>query len=660
MDQKQDIRLTGHKKRHIAEEFLQAGHRTEVVRPKSGLTPIPFFRVVVKDDFWGPRIEANQKKTIPLIIQECQNGRIDNFVNAAKSGQARHEGVFYDDSDLYKLIEGVAYCLRNKPDAGLIKLIDDIVDKIISAQWDDGYINTYYSLPAKRPEERWTNLKDKHELYCAGHLIEAAIAYYEATGKPRLIQAAIKFADYIYSVFGPDRRHDVPGHQEIEIALIKLCHITGERKYLNLAKFFLDQRGNKRSRQLYGTYCQDHKLVIEQDEAVGHTVRAGYMYAAMADIAAHTNDIDYRIALDRLWRNVVSKKIHITGGVGVKPGIEGYGEDYELPNLTAYCEVCAAIANVFWSHRMFLLSRESKYIDMLERILYNGFLAAVSLDGEAFFYVNPLESDGEFEFNKGDTIRKPWFNCACCPTNIVRFVQTIPGYIFAQLENRIFVNLFASCRTDIEVAGRNVRLEMETNYPWDGRIRINVGVDQDTNFQLRLRIPGWSRGRPVESDLYRYLGSDDQKISIKVNGRNAGHKNENGYAVIDRFWADGDCVEMILPMPVRRVLSHEKVVTNRGKVALERGPLVYCAEWPDNELEIDQIVLSDDTPLKAEHRPDMLGGVTAIFGKVARYSSDKSTEKAPDVRKFTAIPYYAWAHRGKGKMAVWLNRNGSL
>jgi DUF1680 family protein len=425
------------------------------------LRAVPFTDVTVGDEFWSPRMETNRKVTVPYDFKKCEEtGRIDNFAKAGGLMEGNFEGIYFNDSDLYKVIEGAAYSLKIHPDPELEKYVDGVIYKIAAAQWEDGYLYTFYSLPERQPEKRWTDVRNKHELYCAGHFFEAAVAYYQATGKRKILDVAIRLADYIDSVFGPDKKHDVPGHEEIEMGLVKLYRVTGDEKYLALAKFFLDERGQSDRRKIYGDYCQDHKPVIEQGAAVGHAVRAGYLYSGMADVAALTGDNGYVEALERIWRDVVSKKLYITGGVGARRGGESFGEDYELPNKTAYCETCAAIANAMWNHRMFLLGGDAKYIDVLERVIYNGFLSGISLSGDKFFYPNPLASDGDYG-------RSPWFDCACCPVNIVRFVPSLPGYAYAQQGDVLYVNLFIGGSATVEMADNTVRLKQQTRYPWD-------------------------------------------------------------------------------------------------------------------------------------------------------------------------------------------------
>jgi DUF1680 family protein len=615
----------------------------------SKLTALPFTEVVIADEFWAPRIETNRKVTVPYCFKKCEEtGRIDNFAKAAGLMAGKFEGKYFNDSDVYKVIEGAGYSLKSHPDAQLEKYVDDVIDKIAAAQWEDGYLYSFYSLPARQSEKRWTNTRVMHELYCAGHFFEAAVAYYQATGKRKILDVAVRLADCIDAVFGPDKKRDVPGHEEIEIGLVKLYRSTGNENYLKLAEFFLDERGRARGRKLYGSYCQDHKPVTEQDEPVGHAVRAGYLYCGMADVAALAGRTDYIKALDRIWLNVVSKKLYITGSIGATGKGEAFGEDYELPNATAYCETCAAIANALWNQRMFLLEGDVKYIDVLERVIYNGFLSGVSLSGDAFFYRNPLAGDGKKQ-------RSPWFDCACCPTNVVRFIPSVPGYVYASKGDTLYVNLFISGSGTFNLMNDKIVLKQQTRYPWEGDIRITVEPEKPMEFVICVRIPGWVRNQPVPSDLYRFMNESDRKVTLRVNGKPVVLDIDKGFARIKRTWKGGDTIELNLPMPIRRVLCNEEVKENNGRAALERGPIVYCTEAADNGGQVGHIVLSNDTELDAEYREDLLGGVAVIMGKapgvqLSRDGKSRITDKVD----FVAIPYYAWAHRGGGEMAVWL------
>ena len=633
----------------IALLTLPAGRIQSAKARDSKLEPVPFTNVVIADKFWAQRIETNRKVTIPYAFKKCEEtGRISNFAKAAGLMEGKHEGIYFNDSDVYKVIEGAAYSLKIHRDPELEKYVDGVIDKIAAAQWKDGYLYTFYSLPKHQPEKRWTNVRKMHELYCAGHFFEAAVAYYQATGKDKILNVAVRLADYIDSVFGPGKKHDVPGHQEIEIGLVKLYRQTGNEKYLKLAKFFLDERGHARGRELYGPYCQDHKPVVEQSEAVGHAVRAGYLYSGMADVAALTGDADYIKAIDRIWKNVVTKKLYLTGGIGARHKGEAFGDNYELPNETAYCETCAAIANALWNHRLFLLHGDAKYIDVLERVIYNGFLSGVSMSGDKFFYPNPLESEGKKQ-------RSPWFGCACCPTNIVRFLPSIGGYVYAKSGDGLYVNLFISGGGTFKLKDNTIKLQQLARYPWEGDTKITVEPKRPAEFAVYIRIPGWARNQPVPSDLYKYMKKSDEKVTLRVNGEPVAMDMEKGFARIRRMWKKGDVIQLNLPMPIRRVFCKKKVKDNLGKVALQRGPIVYCAEEVDNGPNIRRLVLSADVQLKPKYREDLLGGVSVIEGWVRTWHREQQ-HVYPDKQDFVAIPYYAWAHRDAGEMAVWLPR----
>ena len=623
----------------IALFILVAGFR---VQGSGQLRAVGFTDVVIADEFWAPRMETNRKVTVPYNFKKCEEtGRIDNFAKAGGLMEGKFEGIYFNDSDLYKVIEGAAYSLKIHRDPELEKYVDGVIEKIAAAQWEDGYLYTFYSLPERQPEKRWTDVQSKHELYCAGHFFEGAAAYYQATGKRKILDVAIRLADYIDSVFGPDKKRDVPGHEEIEIGLVKLYGVTGDEKYLKLAKFFLDERGHAEGHKLYREYSQDHKPVVEQDSAVGHAVRAGYLYSGMADVAALTGDNGYVEALERIWWDVVSKKLYITGGIGARGGGESFGKDYELPNKSAYCETCAAIANAMWNHRMFLLGGDAKYIDVLERVIYNGFLSGISLSGDKFFYPNPLASDGDYQ-------RSPWFGCACCPTNIVRFMPSLPGYAYAQQGDVLYVNLFIGGSATIKMADNTVRLVQETRYPWDGDVKITVEPKRSGELTICVRIPGWARNEPVPSDLYYFLNESSEKAKLKVNGEPVDLNIDKGFARISRRWEKGDVIELNLPMPIRRVVSHENVKDNAGRAAIQRGPVVYCFEGVDNPQGVAKLVLPADTKLYTEYRSDLLGGIVTI----------KSQGEIPQESiEVVAIPYYAWAHRGKSEMAVWLPKS---
>lgn len=635
--------------------FLVGSYSAYAVERDYPIRPVPFTEVKLTDPFWAPRIETNRTETIPYAFGKCEEtGRMDNFDIAAGTLEGEHKGDFpFDDTDPYKILEGAAYVLSVQPDPELNAYLDKLIAKIAAAQEDDGYLYTVRTNNCQRlknwfGDERWEKLAGSHELYNMGHLYEAAAAHYQATGKRNLLDIALKNAELLDTVFGPGKNEDAPGHQVIEMGLVKLYRITGDERYLKLAKFFLDTRGPGGN-----PYNQSHAKPYEQSEAVGHAVRAAYMYSGMADIAALTGDERYLKAIDRIWDDVVSKKLYLTGGIGATGNGEAFGRAYELPNETAYCETCAAIGNVYWNHRMFCFHGDGKYIDVMERSLYNGLISGVSLEGNRFFYPNPLASHGQHE-------RSPWFGCACCPGNIARFVASIPGYVYAQTDDRLYVNLFVQGTGTVKMADRSVSLTQESDYPWDGEIVVKVNPEPAGPFTLCLRVPGWTQNTPVPSDLYHYLNTCPQSVSLKVNGETTNFEIEKGYIHLDRSWQSGDTIELNLPMPVRRVIANEKVEADLGRVAIQRGPIVYCAEWPDNDGHVFNLVLDDKTPLHIKHQPDLLGGITVVQGQATalRYAGDGKTLLRRD-HELTAIPYYAWAHRGTGEMAVWLAREDS-
>lgn len=633
-------------------------------------TAIPFTKVKIADTFWQQRLETNRTVTIPASFEQCRlTGRIKNFEMAAERKGKFCTKYSFDDTDVYKTIEGASYTLSTHPDPRLDAYLDSLIALIARAQEPDGYLFTERTIDPANPsarigKERWVNERlHSHELYNAGHLYEAAVAHYLATGKRTLLDIALKNAELIASTFGPDKRRVAPGHQVIEMGLVKLYRVTGDEKYLRLAKFFLDERGrvayDTTSKDVFrnGKYWQDHLPVVQQREAVGHAVRAVYMYSGMADVAALTGDSAYIRAIDTLWENVVGKKMYVHGGIGAAGDGERFGENYELPNRDAYCETCAAIGNVFWNHRMFLLHGDAKYIDVLERILYNGLISGYGLDGKTFFYTNAMQISNHYRHPDIELSRSTWFPCSCCPTNITRFIPSIPGYIYAQKDNALFINLYISSTTNVVLAnGAQVAVKQETDYPWDGAVRLRVRPSRATRFALHVRIPGWLH-QPVPSDLYRYLDSRKSPYSITVNGREVHRDVRRGYAVLERTWKPDDVVELNFPMMIRRIVSHPAVKENVGRVALQRGPLVYCAEWIDNGGATSNIVLPDEATLKPEFRTDLFGGIVTITGEVPAYRLSEDGITIATVRHpFVAIPYYTWAHRGEGEMTIWLPR----
>ncbi len=620
--------------------------------------PVPFHRVKITDDFWGKRIKTNRDVTVWYDFKKCEEtDRIANFARAGGLEPGTFVGIAYNDSDVYKVIEGAAYLLAQERDPRLEAYVDDVIRKIAAAQEDDGYLYTARTIghtDDRTGPTRWSHLAHSHELYNVGHLYEAAVAYHQATGKKNLLDVALKNADFLCNVFGPNEGQiiAVPGHEEIEMGLVKLYRLTGRQKYLDLAKFFIDMRGRSDLRKVYGDYCQDHQPLLEQREAVGHAVRAFYFYAGVADVAAITGNAPYIEVLNRIWDDVVGTKMYLIGNVGDHRRSEGFAEPYHLDNLQAYNETCSAIALALWNHRMFLLHGDAKYIDVLERAVYNGFLSGVSMSGDRFFYPNPLTCDMQFKFNHGSLERSPWFDCSCCPVNVVRFIPSIAGAIYAHNDQNIYVNLYIASEAQVELKQGPVTIRQQSSYPWDGTITLHVDLDRPMPMGLRLRIPGWSQGQPTPAELYRYVGpieNDQERPILAVNGDSVPVKLERGYAVIDREWHTGDEVVLKLPMPVRRVQAREEVEADRGRIAIERGPLVYCLEGADHDGSVLNLRLARDTGLTATHRPELLGGVTTLAGQGQRHVGDQAVAAS-----LTFIPYYAWCHRGANEMAVWI------
>ncbi|MEQ3273765.1 glycoside hydrolase family 127 protein [Bacteroides thetaiotaomicron] len=617
------------------------------------IDPVPFTSVKVTDKFWGQRLQASREVTIPLAFNKCEEtGRYENFVKAAHpSDTYKVEGLSFDDTDVYKTIEGASYSLQTYPDKKLQKYIDSVLVIVAGAQEPDGYLYTARTMNPKHPhnwagKERWVAVENlSHEFYNLGHMIEGAVAHYQATGKRNFLNIAIKYADCVCREIGngPQQKKYVPGHQIAEMALVKLYMVTGDKKYLDQAKFFLDTRGYTSRKD---AYSQAHKPVVEQDEAVGHAVRAVYMYSGMADVAAITGDSSYIKAIDKIWDNIVSKKIYITGGIGARHAGEAFGNNYELPNLSAYCETCAAIGNVYMNYRLFLLHGDAKYFDVLERTLYNGLISGVSLDGGSFFYPNPLSSNGKYS-------RKPWFGCACCPSNVSRFIPSLPGYVYAVKNDQVYVNLYLSNKAELKVDKKKILLEQETGYPWNGDIRLKI-TQGNQDFTMKLRIPGWVRGNVLPSDLYSYADNQKPAYQVSVNGQTVESDVNDGYLSIARKWKKGDVVEVHFDMIPRIVKANPKVEADHGRVAVERGPIVYCAEWPDNRFNVHSILLNQHPQFKVTDKPELLYGIRQITTDAQALSYDKAGKLVTKDVELTLIPYYAWAHRGEGDMEVWL------
>ncbi|HRU20084.1 MAG TPA: glycoside hydrolase family 127 protein [Kiritimatiellia bacterium] len=617
--------------------------------------PAPITRVRLLDGFWLSRAETNRLVTVWANFGKCEEtGRIANFARAGQLESGPFQGTAWNDSDVFKVIEGAAHTLATHPDPKLDGYLDRLIVRIAAAQEPDGYLYTARTLGATNEmtgPARWSNVQSSHELYNLGHLFEAAVAHHAATGKRMLLDVACKSADLVCRVFGPgpEQRKDVPGHEEIEIGLCKLYRATGERRYLDLATFFVAMRGRKDLRgRVFGPTYQDHLPVLEQSEAVGHAVRAGYLYAGIADVAALTGDTAYLAAIDRLWENTVSKKLHLSGGIGARRSGEAFGENYELPNETAYLETCAAIANALWNQRMFLLHGDARYIDVLERVIYNGFLSGISLSGDTFFYPNPLESRGGYA-------RSKWFGCSCCPVNIVRFIPQIATFAYAQRDATIFVNLFLASEARLTTPAGDVTLTQKTDYPWRGKVRIEVTPSRDgLAFPLRIRVPGWATGQPVPSDLYTQTRpATPEAVSLSLNESPVPVRIESGYVTLDRAWKKGDAVTLTLAMPVRRIRAHDAVRDNRGRLAVERGPLLYCAEGVDNNGRARSLTLAPEAVFSEASLSLSEHTVTALQTTGSRVTANLRGKRTVQPAAIILIPYYAWCHRGAGEMQTW-------
>lgn len=589
------------------------------------INQVDFSNVRIADQFWSPRLERHTSVTLPVCIDQIENqtGRIRNFENAAK-GEGKHSGIFFDDSDVYKAVEGMAYSLINHPDAALEAKTDEWIDKFAAAQQPDGYINTFYTLTGL--EKRWDNM-DKHEMYCAGHMIEGAIAYYQATGKRKMLDVCIRMVDHMMSIFGPEKRHWVPGHEEIELALVKLYQVTNEEKYLDFAYWLLEQRGHG-----YGScgsegkwnpnYYQDAVPVRDLEKISGHAVRSMYLFCGMADVAALKQDTGYIAALHRLWDDVVLRNMYITGGIGSSAHNEGFTTDYDLPNLEAYCETCASVGMVLWNHRMNQLTGDSKYVDVVEKALYNGALAGISLKGDLFFYVNPLES-------KGNHHRQAWYGCACCPSQISRFLPSIGNYIYGTSNDALWVNLYIGNKADVKLGKKDMKVTMESQIPWEGQVKLTIDQLASTvNKEIRMRIPDWC-----------------EKYTLAVNGEAIQQPVlDKGYAVLARQWKQGDVITLNIEMPAVLKQADPRVKQDVGKRAVQRGPLVYCIEETDNPVDFDQLTLSTKSTLESQFDNALLDGVVKITAK-------------EEGKEINLIPYYAWDNREAGKMKVWIDFN---
>ncbi len=608
------------------------------------IAPVDFTRVKLQEGFWKDWVETVHDATIPFAFQKCEEtGRIDNFIFAGGIKEGKFQGNYgFNDSDLYKIMEGAAYALMIEDDPELAAYLDTLVYYVSEAQEEDGYLYTAWTLKANdyinfscctysEEGQCIETPNSSHEFYNVGHMYEAAVAHFMATGSRAFLDVALKNADLIYDVCITQGNNYVPGHQEIEIGLVKLYRVTGNDKYLQLAKHLLDIRADV----LDVEYSQAHLPVTEQAEAVGHAVRANYMYSAMADVAALTGDSAYLVAIGHIWDNVAEKKLSITGGVGASRHGEAYGENYDLPNQP-YNETCAAIANVYWNHRMFLLHGDSKYMDVLERSLYNGVISGLSLDGTLFFYPNTLQHDGESTFNQGVNGRSPWFSCSCCPSNLSRFVPSVAGYAYASRGEDLYVNLFMNSELSLEVPGGQLSISQQSHYPWEGHIQLDFMNEEAVKADLHIRIPGWMLNTPVPSDLFRFVDEQQSQPLLMVNGEEVEINMEKGYAVMQGEWKKGDRIILELPMEDRVILAHKDVSAKAGLLAVQYGPLVYCAEECDNDTDVLEAKISPESGFEAQFSPKILGGINMLKGE-----------------EIKLIPYYAWANREVGKMNVW-------
>ncbi len=617
------------------------------------IEPVSFSQVNVTDNFWKPKIDKVATKTLAACIYQTEvaTGRIRNFEKVARKKGEKHEGIFYDDSDVFKALEAMGYSLKTHPSIEMEKKCDEWIDKIAAAQQPDGYLNTFYTLT--NLQNRYSDMS-MHEDYNAGHMIEAGVAYFNATGKRKLLDVCIRWADHFDSIFGPSKRHWVTGHQELELALVKLFKVTGNKKYLQLADWLLSERGHRNAKGYTWTdwkdtaYAQDAVPVKDQKEITGHAVRAMYLYTGAADVATQTGDTGYLKAMRRVWEDVVYRNMYITGGIGSAGSNEGFSKDFDLPNEQAYCETCASVGMVFWNQRMNSLTMNSSYIDVLERSLYNGALDGLSLSGDRFFYGNPLASRGQHQ-------RKEWFGTACCPSNIARLVASLGSYIYATTDRSIYVNLFVGSSTNLSLANGSVNVKMATNYPWDGKINLQIDPVKKSFFGLYLRIPGWMQGKTYTNGLYEYDNFKANNYTIKVNGKEVVTKVESGYLVIEREWKMGDQVTYDLPMQVNRLVSSADLKFDNNRVAIQRGPIVYCVEGADNDNKAWNFILPSTVDFEISDQTILDEPIKALSAMVPLLSvsadgSSLQTEK----KKITAIPYYTWANRGKNEMQVWL------
>jgi len=643
------------------------------------IEPVSFADVNIADEFWKPKIDKVATKTLSACIYQTEvaTPRIKNFEKVARKKGEPHEGIFYDDSDVFKALEAMAYSLKTHPSAEMEKKCDEWIDKIAAAQQPDGYLNTWYTL--KGLQDKYTDMS-MHEDYNAGHMIEAGVAYYNATSKRKLLDVCIKWADQFDALFGPGKRDWVTGHQELELALVKLYKVTKNKKYLNLADWLLSERGKKLAKGYTWTdwkdtaYAQDVLPVKQQTQITGHAVRAMYMYTGAADVAAQTGDADYMKAMRNVWEDVVYRNMYITGGIGSAGSNEGFSNDYDLPNEQAYCETCASVGMVFWNQRMNSLTGNAEYIDVLERSLYNGALDGLSLSGDRFFYGNPLASRGQHQ-------RREWFGTACCPANIARLVASLGNYIYAKSDDAIYVNLFVGSNTTIPLKSGNVGVRMETNYPWEGKVKLMIDPVKKGKFKVYVRVPGWYMDNIVPGQLYEkdyenannnarvnaeslyqdikklkdQVSSQTGAIAVMVNGKEVIAKYENGYLSIDKDWKKEDSLEIIFGMQTIMVKAREELKQDKGRIAIQRGPIVYCIEGADNNGKAWNVIIPGNTKFETIDYKVLDESVKALTAEVPVVTvGEDGLSLKTEKKKIIAIPYYTWANRGKNEMQVWL------
>lgn len=629
---------------------------TEYAQTHVTMQPVNFSKVSIDDAFWKTKVDKVATKTLEacMLQTEVKTARIRNFEKVANKKGEKHEGIFYDDSDVFKALEAIAYSLKNRPNAEMEKKADEWIDKIAAAQLPDGYLNTYYTLTDL--DKRWSDMS-MHEDYNGGHMIEAAVAYFDATGKRKFLDVAIRWANHFDSLFGPGKRHWVTGHQELELALVKLYRVTSDQKYLNLAHWLLEERGKGLAVGYTWTdwkdtaYAQDVVPVRNQKEITGHAVRAMYLYTGAADVAAQTGDSGYINAMKTVWEDVVHRNMYITGGIGSAGSNEGFTVDYDLPNEQAYCETCASVGMVFWNQRMNALTGNAMYADILEKSLYNGALDGLSLTGDRFFYGNPLASTGK-------NARREWFGTACCPANIARLIASVGNYIYASSDNGIWVNLYVGNSSKIQIKNQEIGIHLATEYPWDGRVNITLNASKKIKFPLYLRIPGWAREEAVPGGLYSFTNKNELKTTISINEKEVPFSIENGYAKIEREWKNGDKILLNIPMPVRTVSARNEVKADESRIAIQRGPLIYCIEGADNDMKAMNIVATKDIDFKEEIGNVMDEKVIILKGNLPAVTINEDGKSVrTEMKTIKAIPYYTWCNRGSNEMQVWLPTN---